>query len=150
MSSVFEEAVTPTVAEAAMALESSRQLAKAGPRKITLHVPANGRKTHAVELPESAVRLLMRILTEMASGNAVTLIPIHAELTTQEAAQLLGVSRPFLIKLLETGKLPFRNVGTHRRVLFQDLLEYKGAVDARREKSLESLAAQAQELNMGY
>lgn len=86
----------------------------------------------------------------MANGDAITLIPIHAELTTQQAAEILSVSRPFVIKLLEERKLPFKMVGTHRRILFKDLQEYKKKIDEERLKTLDELAAQAQELKMGY
>lgn len=104
----------------------------------------------SVSLPSSAYRLLIDILTEMAAGHAVSLVPVHNELTTQAAADLLNVSRPFLVKLLEEGKIPFHKVGKHRRIFASDVLSYKQDIDAAREESLRKLTEQAQDLDMGY
>jgi excisionase family DNA binding protein len=146
------EPVTPTEKDTALAKASSRQLAPLlGTRKeLALQILKDGHPSDPVPVPLAAVRLLVRILTEMGKGNAVTLIPIHAELSTQEAADLLNVSRPFLVKLLDEGKIPARKVGTHRRVLLSDLMAYKKLDDQRRVKALEALAADAQELKLGY
>jgi len=78
------------------------------------------------------------------------LIPLHAELTTQEAASLLNVSRPFLIKLIEKGKIPFHKIGADRRILFVDLLKFKTHADDTSNKALDELVKQAQEFHMGY
>jgi excisionase family DNA binding protein len=152
MSTVLDEAVSPSEQDAKIAQESSRRLSRfAKEDRLALQLPAKDHaETETIELPRAVVGLLMRILTEMAEGNAVTLMPIHAELTTQQAASILGVSRPFLIKQMKEKKIPYRQIGTHRRVRFQDLMEYKNRIDASRAKVLEELAAQAQELNMGY
>lgn len=146
------EPVSPTEKDTALAKESSRQLAPLlGTRKeLALQILKDGHPSDPVLVPLAAVRLLVHILTEMGKGNAITLIPIHAELSTQEAADLLNVSRPFLVKLLDEGKIPSRKVGTHRRVLFSDLMAYKKLSDEERKKALRALAAEAQELNMGY
>ena len=101
-----------------------------------------------VTLPASAARLLVNILEEMARGNAVTLIPIHAELTTQQAADMLNISRPSLIQLLDEKKLEYRRVGTHRRVSFESLMRYKRQQESARRKVLEELAAYDQELEI--
>ena len=144
----------PTEQETQLATESSRRLAtilgKKPKKVLPIHILPDGGAGETVEIPLSALRLLADILTQMAQGHAVSLIPIHAELTTQEAADLLNVSRPFLVNLLEQRKIPFRKVGSHRRILYQDLMAYKQDINSKRLKVLEELTAQAQELGMGY
>jgi excisionase family DNA binding protein len=103
-----------------------------------------------VSVPRGAFELFVKILEQMASGNAVTLVPIHAELTTQEAANLLNVSRPFLIGLLDQGKIPFHKTGTHRRIRFEDLLAYMRQEEQRQAQVMSELAAEAQKLDLGY
>lgn len=144
------EPVLPSPEEALLAKETGRQLAGLLEPDCELRVQLLDHENEVVRLPRAAVRLLQDILAQMAAGNAVTLIPIHAELTTQQAADLLNVSRPFLLKLLEERKMPFRKVGTHRRVLFSDLITFKEKIDADRRKALDALAGEAQELEMGY
>jgi excisionase family DNA binding protein len=147
------DTVAPTEHESQLAEESSRALSSyvRDTEEQTIKViPKGVGKEEAVTIPAVAFRLLVNILTQMAQGNAITLIPVHAELTTQEAADLLNVSRPFLVKLLEGGEIPYRKVGTRRRVLYRDIAEYKRRIDERRQATLDELAAQAQELGMGY
>ncbi len=153
----------PTEAETELARDSSRRL---GPTLADLFVPNGGdAASRGVEIsvhvpgksgietltiPASALRLLGTILTEMAQGNVITLTPIHAELTTKQAAVLLNVSRPFVCKLLDNGEIPHRKVGRHRRVRYVDLMEYKKRTDEARYRDLDELVEQAQELGMGY
>ena len=130
---------------------SGRRLARLARRgyPLTLRVRAAGGE-ETLELPAGAVKLLQAILEDMASGQAVMIVPQNAELTTQQAADFLNVSRPFLVGLLEQKKLPFRLVGTHRRVRFEDVLRFKENIDTQRRKVLDRLAAEAQDLKMGY
>jgi excisionase family DNA binding protein len=147
----YAEPMIPSDSEIELARNSSRVLASLNLTKTkTIDISLEIDNHHSsVTLPLSVFKLLVSILAQMAEGNAVTLIPVYAELTTQEAADLLNVSRPFLIRLLEEKKIPFRKVGTRRRVLFQDLKDYKAKIDAARRKILDDLANEAQ-LDMGY
>ncbi|AFY35558.1 helix-turn-helix domain-containing protein [Calothrix sp. PCC 7507] len=143
----------PTEEDATLAKKSSQTLASYvqddDPCR-TIKVVLDNATSETVTIPAAAFHLLVDILTQMAKGNAVTLIPVHAELTTQEAADILNVSRPYLVGLLESGEMPYRKVGTRRRVRYQDLLNYKNQIDTFRMQALDELTAQAQELDMGY
>lgn len=140
--------VAPSEHDSRLARESSRRLSPY--MKQDLRVQITDGDGVDIELPAAAVHLLVHLLTQMAEGNAITLMPTHAELTTQQAADLLGVSRPFLVKLLDERKIPYRKVGTHRRVLFIDLMRHKEGMDAKRHQILDELTKQAQDLDMGY
>jgi len=144
------DTVVPTPNDVELATESSRVLSAAGLANAKADFKVRLDNGTELTLPNSAMRLISHLLIEMSHGNAVTLIPIHANLTTQEAADYLGVSRPHLVSLLTGGKIKFHKVGTHRRVRFGDLQEYRDAQAREREDSLSALAAQAQELKMGY
>ena len=141
------EPVSPSRDEIKIAQESSRTLSRFLKRNLRVQIAET---EEIVELPVSAVRLLVDLLTNMAEGNAVTLMPIHAELTTQQAADLIGISRPYLIKLLEDGEITYHMVGTHRRIYFQDLKNYMDKNKQAREEALNELAVQAQDLDMEY
>jgi excisionase family DNA binding protein len=137
----------PTVQEAAIARESGRRLSRyaGGRQPLTVQV-----EEEPVELPAGVVDLLIEILGAMAAGRGITIIPENAELTTVEAAEVLNVSRPFLIRLLEEGAIPFRKVGKHRRIRMDDVMAYKEDIDRKREEALDELTRLAQEHDMGY
>ena len=99
-------------------------------------------------LPRPAVELMARILAHMAAGQSVALVPAHAELTTQQAADLLNVSRPFLIGLLDAGEIEYRLVGTHRRITASSVIDYLREDDARRRTAADELTALSQELGL--
>lgn len=143
----------PDAKAIAAAVASNRQLAaflstKLDTQRVELIGEDNQRAT--VELPTFALRLLSEILAELAQGNTVKVVPIHAELTTQEAADLLNVSRPYLIKLLDEEAIPYSRTGKHRRIRFSDLMDYKEKRERESLAAMEALAAQAQDLGMGY
>ena len=144
--------ILPNERDSQLAAQSGRKLASLAMRKDTIDLVievSKGTQEH-VSVPTVAFRLLLNILSEMGQGNTVTLIPIHAELTTQQAADVLNVSRPFLVQMLNKNEIPYRKVGTHRRILFRDLMAYKHKTDKARLKTLEELTGEAQKLDMGY
>ncbi len=135
------------------AKEALRMLSAIPKRKTprTIQVkPEGDAKAMSVTVPKEAFELFLEILGQMANGNAVTIVPVHAELTTQQAADVLNVSRPFLVKLIEEGKIACRLVGTHRRIKMADLMRYKDADEAERKAVFDELAAEAQKLGLGY
>ncbi len=143
--------VAPTESEARLARECVRSLAAqlARANGVTeLRVVTTDGTNESVTVPTAAFRLLVMVLAEMASGNAVRLIPHHAELTTQEAAELLNVSRPYLVRLLDDGRIPFHRVGTHRRVLFRDVMSYRKQHRRARRSALDELSQLDQELGL--
>ena len=139
----------PTGQEAQLARESRRLLAACIGRgesaRLTVIV-----ENQEIDVPASALRMLVDILAQMAQGNAVTIVPYHAELTTQQAADFLNVSRPHLVGLLERNELSYRKVGSHRRIFVKDLVEYQRRSRIERKKALDELATQAEELRLGY
>jgi excisionase family DNA binding protein len=107
-----------------------------------------GEAVEPIELPASIFALVVDLLSKLGNGNAVTIVPVEAELTTQQSADYLNVSRPHLIKLLEHGDLPFRMVGTHRKVLARDVINYRTKIDVARQAALRALAASDAELGI--
>lgn len=146
------EPVAPTERDTQLAEGSLLALARLIPTSDSQRIsvqPEGGDGTEIIVIPSVAYRLLVNIIENMARGNAVAVVPVHAELTTFEAADLLGVSRPFLVKrLLETGVIPSRKVGTHRRVCFADLMEYKRQGERDRRTELQELVELEQELGI--
>jgi excisionase family DNA binding protein len=141
----------PTEADIKISTQSSRVLASltnshSQTQKIT--VESENGKEESLLIPSVAYELLIDILSQISQGNAVTLVPVQAELSTQQAANLLNVSRPYLIKLLESKKIPYRKIGKHRRILAKDLYQYKADIDAKRSQSLDKLTALTEELDL--
>lgn len=146
---IHDDTIAPTEEDVKLAAQSSRQLAAIVGRGETARLRLiDGQQE--ITIPVTAIRLLAEMLQQMAAGRVVNLVPHHAELTTQQAADFLNVSRPYLIGLLDRGELAYRKVGTHRRIAFSDLLKYKERSATNRAQVLDELAAEAQKLNIGY
>jgi excisionase family DNA binding protein len=151
MTALLYRQPSPTERDVTLARISQQRLSSFVHRKSPLTVSVvDGAEAEPIELPASAVALLLDILTVMSTGRGVTIIPEKAELTTVEAADVLNVSRPYLIKLLGDGQIPYRKVGKHRRIRMEDVMAYKDAIDQEREAILDGLVAEAQREDMGY
>lgn len=136
--------VEPTQADIGVAQDASGRLAElAEGGRATLQVGHE-----KLEIPPSALKMLVIIMGEFAKGRAVALSPVDVEITTQRAADILNVSRPYFVKLLEQGELPYRMVGTHRRVRLADVLEYRAASRANTSKALDELTALSEEMGL--
>ena len=141
----------PSAKEAALARESGKRLQEQIQKKgQEFKLVVNGQSLDEVVLPKSAIRILIAGLTEIGKGNGLQLVPQHTELSTQEAAEILNLSRPYVVRLLDDGKIPSHKVGTHRRVRIDDVLAYKKKSDADRLDALKNLVDEAQELDLGY
>lgn len=127
--------------------ESEDQARKRNAKIISLRIQGSD---EVINIPLKALKLLSSIIENMAQGKSIALMPTDAEITTQQAADILNVSRPHVIKLLEKGEIPFKKVGSHRRILLQDILEYESKFKSDRRKKLDYLAKEAQKLNLGY
>lgn len=119
--------------------------ANPGVPRCTLVGPGGAR----VDVPETVFHLMRQVVEVLSRGDAVTVLPIHKELTTQQAANLLNVSRQYLVRLLDEKAIPFHKTGSHRRIKVQDVLAYKKQRDATREKKLAALTRMSEEVR-GY
>lgn len=139
----------PSQAEMEVAKKTKDMLADRLGTLVTFDVKALSLASQpTLKIPVSAARLLVEILDEMSRGNAVKIVPVRAELTTQQAADLLNVSRPTMIQMLEEGTIPFRKVGTHRRVCLEEVIAYKRQLEADRRAALAELVAYDQEIGL--
>ena len=134
-----------TVNEAREAARLLRDLGHG--QEVQLHPEGSD---HGVPLPSGVIDLLIRILGHMANGDAVTVVPVQAELTTQQAADLLNMSRPHLVKLLDQGIIPSRKVGTHRRFLLADVLAQRRRDREERKAILDELTREARDMELDY
>jgi excisionase family DNA binding protein len=142
------DGVVPSAEEVRQARRSSARLRKLARRRRESPVRSirlEGEKL-PIEVPAAAIEVLADAVEEIAKGHAIRISsPCEEEVTTQKAADLLNVSRPYLIGLLKRGKIPFRMVGTHRRIRLSDVLAYKRRSDTEAERAFRELVAQPQE-----
>ncbi len=129
--------------------EVSTEIAKNESDKVSLKIAGYEEE---LEIPKSAILLFFTILDKMAEGNSFALFHSdnNTDISTQQAAEMLGVSRPHIVNLLEKGEIPFHKVGTHRRIQLKDLIAYDKKMKKKRADNLDFLAGQAQDLNLGY
>lgn len=125
----------------------SQRIKSARTKGVKIKVQETG---EFITIPKKALTLLSEIIQNMAEGKTISIVPSNSEVSTQQAADLLNVSRPHLIKLLKVEKIPFKKVGSHRRILLKDILGYKEQLAKQREEHLDFLSRQAQDLNLGY
>ena len=144
----LEDVHQPTPEEIVAARDAARTLAKVTPGDREITIADDDSEPNPIRLPANVFRTLLKMLVEIGNGNAVAVVPVQAELTTQQAADLLNISRPHLINLLNASTLPFRMVGTHRKLLAKDVLNYKQRIDLEREAKLAAIAGLDQDFGL--
>ena len=145
----------PTAEDSEQAKDSSRVLAQAlasysDDDRVRMTIQSNSGISDELVLPGDIMNLLLTVLTQVSQGNAISLVPMHQEISTQQAADLLSVSRPHLVKLLEQNSIPFRKVGSHRRVKLTDVMTYRNTIDKERHKTLDELSGLSQDIGMDF
>lgn len=101
-----------------------------------------------LKIPYKALKFLGEILKAMSEGKPVSIVPVATEVTTQKAAEILGCSRPHIVKLLEDGKINYTKVGKHRRILFEDLLKYKKEMKSEQKKHIIDIMSFDEEIGL--
>jgi excisionase family DNA binding protein len=144
----IQEPFVATEEEALIAKEAAAKLRPVADANTDVRVRVVGKADVVVPLPARVVKLVVELLLVMAEGKPVSFIPHQTELTTQQAADFLNVSRPYLVGLLEKNQIPYRKVGTHRRILVPDLIEYKKKSDEDRRAAIRKMVAEAQKLGL--
>jgi excisionase family DNA binding protein len=147
----LEEVHEPSVEEIDAARTAARQFSKLDHGVAISFTPETAdaeAKVEPITIPANIFRTIIKMLVEMGNGNAVAVVPVSAELTTQQAADLLNVSRPHLIKLLNDQELPYRMVGTHRKLLAREVLNYREKTGAKRRSALTSMVAMDEEFGL--
>jgi excisionase family DNA binding protein len=145
------EPYTPTseaITLANQALEAISEFVANPPNTITLAILDPAMQSTSITIPSGMFQLMVNVLQSVSRGEPVTILPLSAELTTQEAADMLRVSRPYLVKLLDDGTIPSRKVGIYRRVLLQDLLDYQKTEKQRQSAVMEELTQEAQDMGL--
>lgn len=133
----IDEVKRPTKEEQKTAMESYDALASTLEQIHSDYPEIEIHETNErIKIPLNALKLLAKILKETSQGKPISIVPIATEITTQAAAELLGCSRPHLVKLLEEGKINFTKIGKHRRIKYQDILEYKKQLKHKQRKLL--------------
>lgn len=148
----FEDLHEPSTDEISAARSAARALAPLDTSSPTISFVAQDEAGVAdaapIAVPASIFRMFVKMLVEMGNGNAVAMVPVHAELTTQQAADLLNVSRPHLIKLLDTNALSYRMVGTHRKLKAKDVLNYRESTAHARAEGLKQMVTLDEEFGL--
>lgn len=134
---LLDQIKRPSKADQRVAIESYNALESVmeqiGSEQVEIEIEETNDR---IWIPFSAFRLLGEILKAMGEGKMISIVPIAAEMTTQAAAEILGCSRPFLVKLLEDGKIPFTKVGKHRRIRFEDIVKYKNQMKDEQKRKI--------------